>query len=86
MGTKQKEKSRRRTARSCDRCAHQSICILYHGHGQLELRFGNSYAKDPDTFITKLDERLAYKCLFYLDAGAGTGTRSGAKSGAKSGE
>ena len=45
---------------------HQSICILYHGHGQLELRFGNSYEKDPDGFISKLDERLAYKCLNYL--------------------
>ncbi len=49
---------------------HQSICILYHDHSQLELRFGNSYEKDPDGFISKLDERLAYKCLNYLESNA----------------
>ena len=53
--------------RSCDRCVHKNICILYHGHGQLELRFGNSYSKDPAGFIDKLDERLAARCLFYLE-------------------
>ena len=68
MGTKQKEKSRRTAARSCSRCVHKSVCILYHGHGQLELRFGNSYSKDPDAFVAMLDERLACKCLSYLEA------------------
>lgn len=68
MGTKQKERGRRTAARSCNRCVHQSVCILYHGHGQLELRFGNSYSKDPDEFIAKLDERLSCRCLSYLEA------------------
>ena len=58
--------------RSCDRCVHKNICILYHGHGQLELRFGNSYVKDPATFIDKLDERLAARCMFYLERSAGS--------------
>jgi len=68
MGTTQKERKRRAAARSCDRCVHKSVCILYHGHGQLELRFGSSYLKDPDTFVAKLDERLSFKCLSYLEA------------------
>ncbi len=68
MGTKTKGKSQIAAARSCDRCLHQSVCILYHGHGQLELRFGNSYSKDPEGFIDKLDERLAFKCLKFLEA------------------
>ena len=67
MGTRQKAKARRIAVRSCDSCAHKSVCILYHGHGQLELRFGNSYAKDPVAFISKLDERLAGHCRFYLE-------------------
>ena len=68
MSTKQKAKGKQTKVKSCDRCMHQSICILYHGHGQLELRFGNSYSKDPDGFINKLDERLAYKCLNYIES------------------
>lgn len=56
--------------RSCDGCVHKNICILYHGHGQLELRFGNSYSKDPAKFIDKLDERLAARCMFYLEKSA----------------
>lgn len=68
MGTRQKVKSRRAAPRSCDRCVHKSICILYHGHGQLELRFGKSYSKDPDAFVARLDERLSCKCLSYLEA------------------
>jgi len=67
MSTKQKAKAKRSEVRSCDKCMHKPICILYHGHGQLELRFGNSYSKDPEEFISKLDERLAYKCLNYLE-------------------
>ncbi|UCC61128.1 MAG: hypothetical protein JSW38_11920 [Dehalococcoidia bacterium] len=67
MSTKQKAKGKRSEIRSCDKCVHKSICIIYHGHGQLELRFGNSYSKDPDGFVSKLDERLAYKCLNYLE-------------------
>ncbi len=70
MSTKPKGKGPGTAVRSCDRCAHRPVCILYHGHGQLELRFGSSYTKDPDEFISKLDERLAYKCLSYLEAGA----------------
>ena len=69
MNTKPKGKSQTVAAKSCDRCLHQSVCILYHGHGQLELRFGSSYSKDPEGFIDKLDERLAYKCLKFLEAG-----------------
>lgn len=68
MGSRQKAKSQRIAAKSCDNCVHKSVCILYHGHGQLELRFGNSYAKDPDAFISKLDEQLAQQCRFYLQA------------------
>ena len=54
-------------ARGCDRCVHRPVCILYHGHGQLDLRFGDTYGKDPDEFVRKLDERLASKCGFYLE-------------------
>jgi hypothetical protein len=54
-------------AKSCDRCVHKNICILYHGHGQIELRFGKGYSKDPAAFIDKLDERLAARCMFYLE-------------------
>ena len=71
MSRRQDLKQKVRT-RTCDRCVHKNICILYHGHGQLELRFGNSYAKDPATFIDKLDERLAARCLFYLEKTAGS--------------
>ena len=67
MSTRQKAKTQRIAVKSCDSCVHKSICILYHGHGQLELRFGNSYAKDPVAFISKLDERLARQCRFYLE-------------------
>lgn len=67
MSTKQKAKAGRTAVKSCDICVHKSICILYHGHGQLELRFGDSYSKDPDDFVSKLDERLSYKCQFYLE-------------------
>jgi hypothetical protein len=67
MPTKQKAKGKRSKVKSCDKCVHKSICILYYGHGQLELRFGNSYVKDPEGFIGKLDERLAFKCLNYLE-------------------
>ena len=59
--------SQRVAARSCENCVHKSICILYHGHGQLELRFGRTYVKDPDAFINRLDERLAHRCRFYMD-------------------
>ena len=67
MSPKQKEKIRKTAVKNCDRCVHKSICLLYHGHGQLELRFGDSYIKDPDEFIKKLDERLAYKCIYYME-------------------
>ena len=67
MGTRQKAKAQRIAVKSCDNCVHKSVCILYHGHGQLELRFGNSYAKDPVAFISKLDERVARQCRFYLE-------------------
>ncbi len=71
MSTKQKAKAMRTAVKSCDTCVHKSICILYHGHGQLELRFGDSYSKDPDDFISKLDERIAHKCQFYLEGDTG---------------
>jgi hypothetical protein len=67
MSRRQQVKKQSVAAKSCDRCVHRNICILYHGHGQLELRFGNSYAKDPAAFIDKLDERLAARCLFFLE-------------------
>jgi hypothetical protein len=67
MGTKRKVKAQKTLTKNCDKCVHKSICILYHGHGQLELRFGDSYEKDPDEFVKKLDERLAYKCSFYTE-------------------
>lgn len=67
MSTRQKAKAQRIAVKNCDSCAHKSVCILYHGHGQLELRFGDSYAKDPEAFISKLDERLAQRCRFYLE-------------------
>ena len=67
MSTRQKAKEQRIAVKSCDSCVHKSICILYHGHGQLELRFGNSYAKDPVAFISKLDEQVARQCRFYLE-------------------
>jgi hypothetical protein len=68
MTTKQKVKAQKIEGRSCDRCVHKSVCILYHGHGQLELRFGQSYSKDPEAFVKRLDEQLAYKCGFYLES------------------
>lgn len=71
MGTRQKAKAQRIAVKSCDSCVHKSICILYHGHGQLELRFGNSYAKDPVAFISKLDEQVARQCRFYLEGDGG---------------
>ncbi len=71
MTTRQKVKAQRTAARSCDRCVHKSVCILYHGHGQLELRFGDSYTKDPEAFVKRLDERLAHKCAFYLEGEGG---------------
>lgn len=58
-------------AKGCENCVHKSICILYHGHGQLELRFGRTYVKDPDGFINKLDERLARRCRFYMEGQGG---------------
>ena len=67
MGAKQKTETRRTAVRSCDSCVHKSVCILYHGYGQLELRFSNSYAKDPVAFVTKLDAQLARQCRFYLE-------------------
>jgi len=67
MGTRQKAKAQPITIKSCDSCVHKSVCILYHGHGQLELRFGDSYAKDPEAFISMLDERIARQCRFYLE-------------------
>ena len=71
MTTRQKVKAQRTAGRSCDRCVHKSICILYHGHGQLELRFGDSYTKDPEAFVKRLDEQLAHKCAFYLEGEGG---------------
>jgi hypothetical protein len=71
MTTRQKSKAQGTVVKSCDRCVHKSICILYHGHGQLELRFGDSYSKDPEAFVKKLDEQLAYKCGFYLEGKSG---------------
>jgi len=73
MSPKQKEKIRKTAVKNCDGCVHKSICLLYHGHGQLELRFGSSYAKDPDKFIEKLDERLAYKCIHYMESKGSVG-------------
>ena len=67
MSARQKTKAQRTAIRSCDRCVHKSVCILYHGHGQLELRFSDSYAKDPVAFVSMLDERLARQCRFYLE-------------------
>ena len=67
MSTKKKAKAQRVAVKNCDSCVHKSVCILYHGHGQLELRFGASYAKDPEAFISKLDERLGQQCRFYLE-------------------
>ena len=68
MSPRQKIQSQKPAVRNCDRCVHKSICLLYHGHGQLELRFGSSYANDPDEFVRKLDERLAYKCIYYMES------------------
>lgn len=58
--------AQRVAAKSCENCVHKSVCILYHGHGQLELRFGRRYAKDPDAFVSRLDEQLASRCRFYM--------------------
>ena len=67
-----KVKTKREAVHSCDKCVHKSVCILYHGHGQLELRFGSSYTKDPDKFISKLDQQLARQCRFYLEGSSET--------------
>ena len=66
----EQEVAQRISIRSCDRCVHKPVCILYYGHGQIELRFGDTYSKDPEEFIGKLDERLASKCGFYLEGNA----------------
>lgn len=71
MSGTQKVKPRKTAVQNCDRCVHKSVCILYYGHGQLELRFGNTYSKDPVEFINKLDERLARQCRFYLEGDSG---------------
>ena len=67
MNRGQRVKLQRIAVKNCDRCVHKSVCILYYGHGQLELRFGKTYSKDPVEFINKLDERLARQCRFYLE-------------------
>jgi len=64
---RQKLKTKRAAVKSCEDCVHKSICILYHGYGQIELRFNDTYVKDPDGFLNKLDDRLARRCRFYLD-------------------
>ena len=67
MNKEEVVKSEQITVRKCTGCVHKSVCILYYGHGQLELRFGHTSSKNQDEFINRLDEQLARQCRFYLE-------------------
>ena len=54
--------------KSCDRCLRKPVCILYHGYGQLELRFGNPCPANPEELMHNLSEALALKCGHYLES------------------
>ena len=60
--------------RSCDRCLRKAVCILYHGYGKLELRFGKPNLTNPEEVMSKLGEALAFKCQFYLELDSGAGS------------
>ena len=53
--------------KSCDRCVRKEVCILYHGYGQLELRFGIPSPASPEEIISRLSEALANKCAHYME-------------------
>ncbi len=58
------------TVKTCERCLRQAVCIIYHGYGQLELRFGNPCPANPEDLMHNLSEALALKCGHYMESDA----------------
>jgi hypothetical protein len=53
---------------TCERCLRQAVCIIYHGYGQLELRYGPPCSTNSEDLMHNLSEALALKCGHYMEA------------------
>jgi len=69
MSNSQKAGVQREAVRSCKRCVHKPVCILYHGHSELEFKFVEKRPENSAEYVKKLDEQLALKCQYYLESG-----------------